>query len=105
MERTPKNPVPTLRIEVGYNDFYKRFPRVFLKQLGYGVIATSSPWIATKYSFNGQPSPFEQSVFPKSFQGVLGAGRGVAASCRGKRGDQGLVRPHQKHKGGDQYFF
>lgn len=53
-----------------------------IERLGYGVVTRTSKGIATKYAFEGQPSPFEGPVFLNGFNGVLRTCGGIT-TCRG----------------------
>jgi len=69
--------------------------------LGYWVITTSSPWMAAKNSFYGQPSAFKESVLLKCFQAILRTGGGIAATGRGEWRNKVLVKLDQKNKRGN----
>ncbi len=55
------------------------------KTSGNGVVAASSPGMASKQPFYGKVQPFEGAVFPDSFHSILRAGRGIAAGGRFER--------------------
>ena len=59
--------------------------------LGHGVVAGATPRMATKYTFDTEPSAFEGSVLENRFNHVLTAGRRITARRRRQRRDKDPV--------------
>ena len=73
--------------------------------LGDGVVATTSPRVATGETLQGEPSPFEGPVATNGLQGVLRTGGCETARRRGEGRDAALVEAYQKeHRPGDKAF-
>jgi hypothetical protein len=76
-----------------------------LELLGYRVVPFATPRVATKDTLGSHPSPFKQTMFFQSLQGILGTSRGVPAGGRGIGGYGQLVKTDQQYQWGNQYFF
>lgn len=50
----------------------KEFQRAGLRNR---IVAVTAPWMAPANSFQGEPEAFERTIFFKSFNAILGAGR------------------------------
>jgi hypothetical protein len=61
------------------------------ENLGNGIIATFSPRVAFGNSFKGQIKSFKDPVATKSFESIVGTGRGESTAWRQKGGDQILI--------------
>lgn len=59
--------------------------------LGHGVIAGTTPRMATEDTFDTEPSAFEGSVLEDRFHHVLAAGRCITARGRRQRRDKDPV--------------
>lgn len=44
------------------------------------IIATATPWVARKDTFEGEPAAFEEAVFLDGFDAVVGTGGRIAAA-------------------------
>lgn len=56
-----------------------------------GIVAVTAPGIAGSNAFYPEVASVQQSVNLQSLNEIRGAGRGVAAARREKRGDAGFV--------------
>ncbi len=68
-----------------------------LEFFGNGVVTARVERVAATDSVNGEPQPFEKSVFLKCFVPVMGT-RGIkTATRRGNAGNGHLIKPNQCH--------
>ena len=60
--------------------------------------------MAAEDALEGEPEAFEGAVLAEGFEGVLGAGRSVAAGWGSERRDAQLIELYQQHERRDEYF-
>lgn len=58
---------------------------------GYGVVAETSPWVATEDAFQGQPTATDYAVFEDGFDCIGAACGGEATGWRKHRRDAVLI--------------
>lgn len=65
---------------------------------GDGIVSASAPGMAAGQPPDGEPAPFQRTVFTQRLQGVLRAGRREAARRGRKRRDAQLVEAHEDNQ-------
>lgn len=60
--------------------------------------------MASEYSLEGKPEPFQRAIFPERLQGILRAGGGESATRWGERGDAELIELDQQDERSGKYF-
>ena len=81
-----------MRIVVFFENVYKVYKVYKVYGLGDGIVAGTTPGMASQDTLDAQPTAFEDAVFEDRLHHVLTASRRVAAGGRGKRRDKDPVK-------------
>lgn len=65
---------------------------------GNRIVTGVSPRVAAEYAAQSEPRAFDSTMFLQRLDGILRAGRGVAARRRKVRRDRTLIEPYNQYE-------